>query len=120
MRPVHRMGAGAILVLCAIAAILLFGPPWVRAPVLPPADEIGSPLNQRIAQAILGSAPYVERRSECELLNSGYGLPFCDSYGPDYALYPPERIPEFAAYEDYDVNSYSRGYGVEGRGWQLP
>lgn len=119
------MGAGAILVLCAIAAILLFGPPWVRAPVLPPSDEIGSPFDRRIARAVLGpeSGPYVERRSECELLNSGYGLPLCDSYGPDYALYPPQRIPQFAAYEreeDFGVNSYSRGYGVEGRGWQLP
>jgi hypothetical protein len=79
-------------------------------------------------------APYVERRSECELLNSGFGLPRCDLYGPAYA--PPylgyggygdrgyDGYDE-GGYDDYGpqeygVNPYSRGYGVEGRGWQLP
>jgi hypothetical protein len=127
METQHKIGLGAIVLVGLITAILLFGPPWVRGPVVTPAEfaTVGPPVGQRIAQGVFGSepAPYVEHRSECELLNSGYGLPFCDSYGPGFAMYRQEIAPRLAGYDggpDYGVDPYSRGYGIEGRGWQLP
>jgi hypothetical protein len=101
-----------------LAAAVLTGAVALEGPAA------GQPWIERADSAEGWAPPYVEHRSECELLNAGYGLPRCDLYGPAFSLY---RRDEEAFYRrgygderEYGANPYSRGYGVEGRGWQLP